>query len=63
MARLIPALAVFACLAGAGTGASAGPPWPTFAVDASVRLAITDVPVSDVLSVEGNLFTTAVATL
>lgn len=41
---------------------AAGPPWPVFAVDPKVRVKIGDARLHDVISVEGNLFTTSVLT-
>lgn len=54
---------VLAILAAAALTEASGPqPWPMFGVDGRVRVKIGDVRIRDVVSVEGDLFTTAVLT-
>jgi phage tail-like protein len=62
MPRSTLALVVSMLALGAATVAADGQPWPTFAVESRVRVKVGDIRVADVVSVEGNLFTTAVLT-
>lgn len=60
MARLTLALAVSAIAFGSSLAGADTPPWPTFAVDSRVRVDIGETRIANVVSVEGNLFTTNV---
>ena len=62
MIRPVVAFLVFTCSLAAWPATSEAQPWPVFAVDARIRVRVGDSRLADVVSVEGNLFTTAVLT-
>ena len=57
-----PLTIVVALLVLGSAAAGVADPWPVFAVDTRVRIKIGEARLHDVVSVEGNLFSTAVLT-
>jgi phage tail-like protein len=62
MPRATLAVVVVLVAVGLSAAASGPEPWPVFAIDSKVRVRIGDARLFDVVSVEGNLFTTSVLT-
>jgi len=60
MVRLTAGALVCAMLLGSSAARSETPPWPAFAIDTRVRVEIGGSRIGQVVSVEGNLFTTQV---
>ena len=60
MARFILGLLAFAVVMCPAAVHGGTPPWPVFAVDSRVRVEVGGAKIANVISVEGNLFTTNV---